>query len=426
MDNYRKYPRSGRRSILNASNLVSQVGEDVLICAPIGAFLIARKFLADRGTWRTNYALSYDDGGYYLPDDDTMATIEQMINEFLEATSDMNCTDLTSALDDISASLMTIAANSSCGCGSGGAGGNSPDVSTDDTGDITGTTGTPPDGYDTWEQYQQTKCDVANWIVQNMLDDIGWWKAFGVADLTVTAMVAGMASVLSGFTLTALLAAVAGLWAYSVSTLDQLETTLTNDYDDLVCSLVNGENAQESIDDFLAEMNGALSADISDSVALYFAELVASKFADPAQINLLYADYASVSSHQFPSGNDCGDCGIPCANEQMVYGNNLGAGLFESEYASSSHRIGFYLNNNGSAGFDPCSDMEDVTIDAVTGWTIDPASSPKDFRVWEDDSPLAIIYDSDTPFTGMTFCCRYIGINSSTAFTLQITREGKC
>lgn len=420
----RKYTKAGRRNILNANSLVAKSGEYTVVCAPISALEIARAFLRQRGLWRTSYAVSYGDNEYTLPDDETMAVIEQMILEFLEVTTQMDCNDLVTELSAIEQAINGLSMGGGCGCGSGGAGGTSPPADTTDTGDITGGTGTPPEGYPDWDTYQQAKCDIAYWIVNNMLDDIGWWQTISIADLTVTALVAGMASVLSGFTLTALLAALAGLWAYSTSVLEQMDDSLTADIDDLVCVILSGETAQGSMDNFISEIETVLSADISDPIALYLAETVAEKFADPAQFNLLYAPYDDYLGHQIPGGNDCQGCGIPCTTIQMNYGEYLGGGLFSSLHQDNHDRIGFYLNTNTPSGGDPCAGMEDVTIDSLLGHT--SVGSGHDFRVYEDDSPVQLIYESDTSFSGMEFCCRYIGVLSDTPFTMTITRGGKC
>lgn len=421
MTELRPYVRT--RVLVDYDTFLDGLGTDVLVCTNMGVLGLLRVLIESYGRREANWVTSHGQGGYYSVDAAQLNIIDEFVSEFLRETTNMAlCDDISTKFDQL---IAAITAQGGCGCGAGGAGGTSPPVETLDTGDITPDTGTPPDGYDTWEQYQLAKCDLSHWIVQNMIDDIGWWETFGIADLTVAAMAAGMASVLSGFTLTALLAAVAGLWAYSVSTLDQMVTTLTADYDDLVCAIMTGENAQDSIDQFLTEANGALAVDITDSIALYFAQLIVSNFADTAQFNLLYAPHQEVLGKQIPEGDGCEGCGLSCNNYQMQYGEYLGGGLFSSLFQSAYYRVAFWINNNNGGSLDPCGDMESITIDAVTGHT-HSGSGNNDFRVWEDGSPITLIYDSDTDFTGQTFCARVVAVVSATPFTMQVTRNGKC
>ena len=427
----RKYTKAGRRAIISSSDLLIQDGEYAIICVPIPALEIARKMVRNRGYWRTSYASAYNDSDYDLPSDETFDIITGYLDEFLEGTTSMDCSDFIKELDDIENAITALSLGGGCGCGSGGGGATSPAVEDTDTGDITLATGTPPPGYPSWEVYQVAKCDIATWAVQNLLDDVRWWQTIQIATLTIAGLTAGMASVLSAFTLTAIIAGLLSILAYEVSMLNDAEVQLVTGFEDLVCAILAGETAQESMDNFISEMDTQMTAAITDPISEFLIIQLLTVWTDTEMFNLLYADYDEFLGRQVPAGSDCSGCGLGCVNFVVNQGSWSGGLTFASEFASGFHFIDVIWNTDSDPCDFTCGPMEEHALMSMVGYT--PAAGAHDsFRIWGDDdcpntSTNAGVYSSDTqPVFGDKYCGRRIAVFSDTAFTLTLERYGAC
>lgn len=428
----RKYTRSGRRAIIDANNLVARYGENTLICAPIGALEIARVFIRQRGLWRTSYASAYNDDDYVLPDDATMAIIEDIISQFLEATNTMDCNDLITELNDIEQAINAISSSGGCGCGSGGAGSSEPGADTTDTGDITQATGTPPSGYPDWQTYQDTKCDIAHWIVQNLLDDLIFLENLTISTLPANSFANFLQSVLAGGSILALYTALVSLSSYASSAIADIRAQLQSNFMDVVCAILTGETAQDSLDAYVIAIDAVIDTAIADAFTRYLAKTALHYFGTTTQFNLLYAPYSDVQTRSIPSGQDCEDCGLECHLVDVSIGTDFGNGYYESDFVDNRHRLKMSFNATGPAAgpISCCGPMELVTLTSVNGWT---ATGDQDFD-WtysEDNSPSVCTpvqpeYQSDTPPLDVEHCTRNLSIKSSTAFNITITRAGRC
>jgi len=423
------YPRSGRRAIVDGQDVIERVGESAVVCVPRSGMEIARMLIRTRGYWRTGYAMAYAQNSYTLPDDTEMDIISGEIDLFLEETNDMTCNDLVGELSAIGDAITALSLDGGCGCGANGAGATSPAASPTDTGDIFLATGTPPAGYDDWEQYQIIKCDVASYIVQSLIDDLRYFQIVQIANLTIGAMATGMISIVSGFTLTAILAGLLGILAYSVGMLFQAEEAFVAGFDDLVCAILTGTDAQESIDFFISEATSQLVAAIADPISEFLLIQLVTSWADTIFFNLLYAEYDSVLEYSIPGGADCSACGLGCTTFQLNLGSWSGGLTFASEFSASAHRIELYFNTTGTNCNLACSPAEKVALMGLIGWT-DAGAGNDNFRIWSDlNCPLGgpDEYSSDTiPTFGTIYCSRFISILSSTAFTATFERYGKC
>lgn len=427
----RKYTRSGRRNIISANEILAKVGQYALICVPIAAVEIARKAIMFRGYWPTSYASSYDDAFYTLPSATEMDTISEFLDEFMEATTNMDCNDLINELDDIGNAITALGASGGCGCGSGGAGATSPADEPEDTGDITLPTGTPPDGYPDWETYQVAKCNIATFIVQNLLDDVRWWQTVQLATMTLAGLSAGMVSILSAFTLTAILAGLLAILAYELTMLSDAEDQLVTGFDDLVCAILAGTDSASSQANFIGEMTTQMEAAITDPISEFLVIQLLSVWVDTTSFNLLYEDYDTFLGHQIPGGADCSTCGLGCSNEVVQEGNWLGGQTYEGVWSAAAYRVSIYWNVDLAGCNDFCGPMERFKMVDLTGWT-DAASGNDNFRIWADgDCPFgsdnASVYSSDTPIPiGVEYCGRLIAIQSATPFTVTFERLGHC
>lgn len=110
MPEFKRYPRSNTRSIIDFNRLSNRLSlGDTLLCLPIALVDIIRVLLKDRGLWRTTYAVDLGQIGYDVPTEEEFAPIKQIILTFLEETNTMNCSSLIAALTDIATAIRTSA-----------------------------------------------------------------------------------------------------------------------------------------------------------------------------------------------------------------------------------------------------------------------------------------------------------------------------
>jgi hypothetical protein len=339
-------------------------------------------------------------------------------------------------LDDLVSATQSLAyqlsQQSNCGCGAGGAGGSEPAALELDTGDITQETGTPPDGYSDWSSYQSAKCDVATWIVNNLLTDVQWMQVNLTISIVVAALAAGLVGFLPATVLVAILGVALVIGGLELSWLENLEDAVRDGFDDLVCALVTGTNADDSQDQFEAELSTQVDAQIADPVARYLLKTIAGYWANFAALNLLYAPEAEVlAMSSITPAQDCSSCGLDCNNFFVVLGEYLGGNTFGSVF-SGDHVITVYFNDD--AGLVNCSGIcgpeENFTITNLSGWTL-KTSSLDSFRIWQDsDCPItgtnATVYSSDTQPDSSVRCGRRVTIFGDTAFQVDLTRSGVC
>lgn len=339
-------------------------------------------------------------------------------------------------LDDVYQALLDIGARlnltAGCGCGSGGGPASSPAARTDDFGDITEETGTPPDGYESWSQYQILKCDIATWIVSSLLKDVQWMQTQQIAALTLGALAAGFGALLSGGTLLAILGVLLAILAYEIGSLQEAEDAIQDSFDDLVCALVNGETASGSISNFSDAIDTALAAQTSDPVALSLLATLLNYWADTTAVNLMYAPLEEALAVQIPAEGDCADCGLDCDTDYVSVGEYLGGNLYSSEFLTDTWYITIWFNSTGAAGDCSlfCGPEVDISLLGLSGYTA-KSSTVDSFRIWGDsDCPFnsnnAGVYSSDTQPDTSPRCGRVISIFSTTEFTANIQKGDVC
>ena len=431
-EEFRRFTRAGRRAILDADGLIADLGETIFVCVPKAALAVARALIINRGYWRTTYAKTYGDGGYYTPDDADLDLITGALDEFMEATTEMSCEELNSNLATIAAAIAAAGAGGGCNCGSGGTGDSPPPTNPDDTGDITEPTGTPPDGYTSWGQYQIEKCNVANWIVDNILQDIAWIDtSFLVAGGTL-ALAAGLLSLIPGVILVILLAAIAAVLLFESGAIAIAEDAMFAGRDDLVCAVYTGENTQESMDNYIAQMVSIIGGTSLGVTSTFLIEEFLKLFAQPSSFNLLYADADIVAQVQVPQGGDCSQCGGGCNIRTAIEGVLVADRVWESTYSGGAHRIGMIFNTTlenlcGAM----CGPMAEFIIESISGWT-DAEASLDNPRIWHDSdcaftgTNASVLSTDDIVPVDQLFCGRYLYLTSGTPFTIVLEVVGQC
>lgn len=311
MSETRKYVRGNTRQLINYDFVVNKSGTNRLVCMDVGFLEICKALAVTRGRWKSTYVKSLGETFYITPTDSEMDAIENIIAEGLIQMTD--CNDIQNSLDDIAAAI-SAQSDGGCGCGAGGAGGTSPAPDPTTTDDPTQPGGTPPDGYSTWAEYQARKCDIAEWIIDNLEADMTWLEGVTIGALAVGGLSLGLVSILSGGTLTAIVALGAGVAGLSAAGVSEIKDAVTNNKSDLKCALYTAESAQESIDNFNSAIETAIAGETGDAVAQYVLTEFAKLWADTSQVNLMYADLEDLSP-PIPTGADCSGCFNP---EQLV------------------------------------------------------------------------------------------------------------
>jgi hypothetical protein len=286
------------------------------VCIDLAVVDVLRKLVLDRGLWLTTYAVDYQDVGYTLPTEEQFNPLRQKILDFIGDT-EMGCdfSEIQAGLEAIAASLQSLANNSCCGqgagqFGTGGSGSTQEPPSEVETGTPGEHTGDPPAGFDTWQDYDDYKCAVATWIIDQMIGDLQNASflqfASGMTLETVATLIAAaIISPIPGDEVILVAGLILSAIALGIVSLlfDQLADALSEVRDDLVCDLFIGSsvsvaavNAQETID-------AACDANMDD-VTAGFCKNIASAWLSNDNLNRLFVKDGSRS---YPVG-DCGDC----------------------------------------------------------------------------------------------------------------------
>ncbi|MEE9365784.1 MAG: hypothetical protein V3W44_03760, partial [Dehalococcoidales bacterium] len=268
MSVFRPWRGTGKRAVVDYDNFVSQSAQDHVICINGGVLAVVRKLIRERGFWRTTYAVSRSASGYTIPNDSEFVVIERKLAEFLEGTNEVEMCNQT-LIDALSSIATASAAGGGCGCGSGDAGSENPEPSSQQV-DPPGTPGgTVPPGFDDLAEYETYKCDVANWIVDQMRADVVWWSNASISTMTLAIFIGLMLLPVPGARVVALLAAVVGLSGLGASVFVEFLQAIDDGRDDIVCALYNAENATDALADYITEMETAIDTATADTVFRY-------------------------------------------------------------------------------------------------------------------------------------------------------------
>ena len=102
-EDFRRYPASDTRQLIDYNRFMSLTGEKVFICLDRGVLEIAKYFLNSRGGWRTTYVKEYGQVGYTMPTVEEFENIKQAI---AEGNLDMaSCDDIVAALQGIQGAI---------------------------------------------------------------------------------------------------------------------------------------------------------------------------------------------------------------------------------------------------------------------------------------------------------------------------------
>lgn len=309
----KRYPRSGRRSILDYSTFVANKDDFQLVCVSRSVLDLARVLVEQRGRWKTTYALSYSNSGYVAIGDIELDLVEEKIAEFLEATGAMNCDDFLEALSAIGDAISAKGSSDNCGCGSGSAGGSSPPADDTILGPPGEQLGEPPDGFSTWAEYENYKCDMAAYVLSVASADLSWWANVDIVALTATGLAASLFTpvpfddvlLLVGLLLALSLQGVAAA-AISVGS-----DVLANSNDEILCALYEASDAGSAKTDVDNAIDTGVDVETTAIWAGIVKSLLKGLFNQHVINKLFVRDGPLADGGMLPTGN-CSGCASGC------------------------------------------------------------------------------------------------------------------
>jgi hypothetical protein len=340
-------PFSPKRQLIDANNVVAKAQDYVVLCVSAGGLDAARQLLGTRGRWRSTYYDDVSDSGYVLPSDAMWDDVLDVVEGFLADTDGQMTCDIIASLDRINDSIAALSA--CCSQGSGGVSPDTPFSTFEDTGS------NYPDGFADRPEYDQHKCDAAQWFINQWQQDVGWLKTIDVAALGATGLAAGL--LIPGVNVAAFVGVLLLLVALGVfvSDLQAIEDWLDANNDDILCAVYDATNSAS-----------ALSAvvDLVEASSLTSNQQTAANYLiTPAAINRVFED-ANVPD----LSADCSGCGESgCATVYM----NLGSYTPPNGFTSVLTTVPDPDRHNIRVSFNYDDELEEycgapVTIESIT------------------------------------------------------------
>jgi hypothetical protein len=189
-----------------------------------------------------------------------MAPVVTLIEGFLSEGYENMCQELIDAIGQIGLSIEAMAqASRDCcmsGCGPGSAGAGLTETS--ETG-FTDDGQSYPDGFDSYQEYDAYKCDVAHFIVASLVTDLQALLVMDAVALIAPALALSLVTPIpfDDLVLLAALCVVYLLGGLLAGYINNLISELTTNESVYVCALYNGANESTSRFDFLDEIDSA-------------------------------------------------------------------------------------------------------------------------------------------------------------------------
>lgn len=296
-----------QRTLIDFDNLQTMFGQDVLICVDFGILSVMSKLLNHRGRWNTTYYVDIGAGYYQTPDSTQMAVLNELIDEFLFTMGDVDmlCDNLTETLQSLNTTLMQIGAGGGCGScqGAGGSGVVEADPAPfeDDGGNF-------PAGYADRSEYLTNKCDLAEYVLDRIADDLTRVRTLDLVGLTLASVIGGLGvALLTPIPFDDIIGLGAALVTV-IATLGAASAVLQEaiDYINALdrCILFLADDVEEARDDIIADIDAAtfpVGGDLTRDII--------KKFISYDSLNILFDDKPDLIN--LPAG-DCSGCGEEC------------------------------------------------------------------------------------------------------------------
>lgn len=404
---------SNTRVLIEYDAFESALGEGVLICTNQGVLNALRVLIRSYGLREANWATAYSSAGYVSVSEAQFDLIDSEISQFLEETNEMAfCTDITEALETIANNMGTAG----CECGSSGAGGSAETPSTNQP----GVPGNPlpgdevPAGFADYAEYNAYKCDIAEWIVQQVESDLTWWQGANFVTITVAAFTAGLLTPIPGDELIAglgLLVALA-LQGVTVAAVGNMIDAIDNNREAFLCAMYDAGNAAESSSNLATEIDTAIDGETTAIYAPLLKTILGDMF-NATNVNRLYVRWDE-KADSLPTG-DCSDCS--CMPVTQI-GTETDPGEWDTEFWSpATDPPGKNVVNVKFMSGGVC-EVNDLLI-VPTNINPTPGSpGVKGYQLYDD--AMSLIYDSDT-VPPSTDGVHTLVVQSNTAGSIDVT-----
>lgn len=412
----RQYHRT--RVLLDYNHFAANLATPVIICTNLAVVGIMRVLVESYGRRRINWVTSHTLGGYFDVDDNQYDIIDAVISEFLRETNDMAfCNNILTELRNIASAI----AAQSCGCGTGGAGATDPPPSPEDP----GTPGNPgsgtglPDGFEDFAEYNAYKCDVAEWIIQQVENDLGWWSIADFTTITLTAFAAALLTPIPGDEIIGFLGFLVALSLQGVmaGAITHMQNVITDNRDGLICALYVAHDAAESKSQIDQAISDGVDAETSEIYGPLLTDILQTMF-NVTNINRLYEKWVE-KIPSLPTG-DCSECGCIYT---LTHGTEAGINDFDTEhFTGATDPPGLeVIQLDFFTGATRC-EVNQVTI---TPTNINPSANvPGSFQGYRYyDASLTELYNSQTPPSSPQDGVSRIVIQSTTTGSAVINWE---
>lgn len=335
------FESSGKAVEFSIESLRTPQGREGFLCISQSTFALAYSLVLGYGYWRSRY---YKEGSVTLEtlDDEEWEEVTDYVDLAVEELSMTGCDDLITAVGEVSTqiqgiglqmgdlSISLLEQNQTACCSSYGS---VPPDSVEDEGDPEGDPA--PDGFESWEDYFDYKCEAANKIVDDWISTIGNLASLSGVLGAISAIAIGLflqTSLLSGLlvglmvvgfssgvaaaivigTLVALVAGGVGLFAYFLDLAGDMEEAK----EQIICDLWGATSVGDAIALLLAftsDVALGLTYDPADDDALFQASVstIASAILRAAVFNSLFELDTEVQGY---AGEV--DCGVDCVEEE--------------------------------------------------------------------------------------------------------------
>lgn len=250
--------------------------------------------------------------------------------------------------------------------------------------------GPPPDGFETWEEYFDYKCNMAHYIITQMSGDLATTILLAAGYAGVTALAGALLTAIFtpvGWAVLLGLAALAIQWFILGAEASALTSFLEENEDELACALYNGNDAASSISGY-ASLIDTLVPDYTlisayGVIAEYLASQILKTIATVDSINRLYVKVA----YPIPEGENCEDCNplgpilFTCTYPEEISFNDDGYMILVAENIGGDYLLAY--------GFDGVKNF-DVTLES--GSYTPPAAVP---------TFMTAIKDTDATYCGL-------------------------
>lgn len=284
---------------------------ELIMCISERDLQIILQSTKDIDRFQSRVFVESENDSYLTVDDTQFETFQGWVSDmFNNLGSYQMCNEY---LQRIALALEGMEAMNNCcggieGVAGGSAGGGMEPAPPSDTEDTPEShEGPPPVGYASWEEFDQLKCDWANYIVDQMGNDILTMAAITVGTQSATALAAILVPLLVtpvGWVIILEIAVVMLAATLTVGFYTWVHDNLTENRDGYLCALFSGSNVGDSISNFATMVDEKIGTDPNfNALTGYWASSILKSLASIDSVNRMYQAQSFV-----PPTGDCSMC----------------------------------------------------------------------------------------------------------------------